>query len=335
VIATRSLGRTGLRVSALGFGAAPLGDLFARLDDRAAVDAVNAAVDGGVTLIDTSPLYGHGLSEQRVGNALRRLDREAVVICTKVGRVLHPARERAWDREGYVGGLPFAATLDYSHDGALRSLEQSLLRLGTERVEIALIHDVDRRNHGSAFESRYGEAVRGAYRALERLRSEGRVRAIGVGVNEVEPCLRFAADCDIDCVLLAGRYTLLDTSALDVFLPLAQRRGIGVMLGGVFNSGVLATGAVAGAKYDYADASPEILARTARIADHCKAHGVPLPVAAMQFAAAHPAVSSVVLGAVTPAEVGRNLTGWHQAAVPALWAALKADGLLPVHTPTP
>lgn len=334
MIATRSLGRTGLRVSALGFGAAPLGDLFSRLDDRAAVDAVNAAVDGGVTLIDTSPLYGHGLSEQRVGTALRRLDREAVVLCTKVGRVLHPARG-TWDREGYAGGLPFAATLDYSHDGALRSLEQSLLRLGTERVEIVLIHDVDRRNHGDAFEARYGEAVQGAYRALERLRGEGVVRAIGVGVNEVEPCLRFAADCDIDCVLLAGRYTLLDTSALDAFLPLAQRRGIGVMLGGVFNSGVLATGAVAGAKFDYADASPQVLARTARIESLCRAHGVPLPVAATQFAAAHPAVSSVVLGAVTQAEVGRNLEGWHRASVPALWAALKADGLLPVHAPTP
>jgi D-threo-aldose 1-dehydrogenase len=334
VIASRSLGRTGLRVSALGFGAAPLGDLFARLDDRAAVDAVNAAVDGGMTLIDTSPLYGHGLSEQRVGTALRRIDRERVVICTKVGRVLHPARG-AWDREGYVGGLPFSATLDYSHDGALRSLEQSLLRLGTERVEIALIHDVDRRNHGEAFERRYAEAVRGAYRALERLRGEGVVRAIGIGVNEVEPCLRFAADCDIDCVLLAGRYTLLDTSALDDFLPLAQRRGIGVMLGGVFNSGVLATGAVTGAKFDYADASPAMLARTTRIESHCRVHQVPLAVAAVQFAAAHPAVSSVVLGAVTPDEVRRHLQGWHHRAVPALWAALKADGLLPEHAPTP
>lgn len=334
MIASRSLGRTGLRVSALGLGAAPLGDLFERLDDRSAVDAIEAAVDGGVTLIDTSPLYGHGLSEHRIGNALRRLDRGAVVLCTKVGRVMHAARGQ-WDREGYAGGLPFAATLDYSHDGALRSLEQSLLRLGTDHVEIALIHDVDRRNHGAAFEARYAEAVRGAYRALERWRSEGVVRAIGVGVNEVEPCLRFAADCDIDCLLLAGRYTLLDTSALDALLPLAQQRGIGVMLGGVFNSGVLATGAVAGAKYDYADAPAEVLARTARLQAHCRAHGVPLPVAAMQFAAAHPAVSSVVLGAVSPAEVRRHLDGWQQTVPPALWAALKADGLLPAHAPTP
>ncbi len=324
----KSLGRSGLMVSEIGFGAAPIGDLYGLLDDEAAIAAVVAAVEAGMTLIDTAPLYGHGLSEHRVGAAIRRLGRERLVLSTKVGRVMSPARG-AWDREGYVGGLPFAATLDYSHDGALRSLEQSLLRLGTDRIDIALIHDLDRRNHGDALDAHVETAIAGAYRALLRLRDEGVVRAIGLGVNEAEICLRLAERCDIDCVLLAGRYTLLDHSAAEVFLPLAEARGIGVMLGGVFNSGILATGAIPGARYDYAEAGPDIRSRVERIAAICAEHRVALPVAAMHFARAHPAVSSVVLGAVNPREVERNLAGW-AAEVPArLWADLAAAGLIP------
>jgi len=324
----KSLGRSGLMVSEIGFGAAPIGDLYGLLDDEAAIAAVVAAVEAGMTLIDTAPLYGHGLSEHRVGAAIRRLGRERLVLSTKVGRVMSPARG-AWDREGYVGGLPFAATLDYSHDGALRSLEQSLLRLGTDRIDIALIHDLDRRNHGDALDAHVETAIAGAYRALARLRDEGVVRAIGLGVNEAEICLRLAERCDIDCVLLAGRYTLLAHSAAEVFLPLAEARGIGVMLGGVFNSGILATGAIPGARYDYAEAGPDIRSRVERIAAICAEHRVALPVAAMHFARAHPAVSSVVLGAVNPREVERNLAGW-AAEVPArLWADLAAAGLIP------
>ena len=324
----KPLGRSGLMVSEIGFGAAPIGDLYALLDDEAAIAAVVAAVETGMTLIDTSPLYGHGLSEHRVGTAIRRLGREKLVLSTKVGRVMAPARG-AWDRGGYAGGLPFAATLDYSHDGALRSLEQSLLRLGTDRIDIALIHDLDRRNHGDALDAHVETAIAGAYRALSRLREEGVVRAIGLGVNEAGICARFAERCDIDCVLLAGRYTLLDRSAAEVFLPLAEARGIGVMLGGVFNSGILATGAIPGARYDYAEAAPDIRSRVERIAVICARHRVALPVAAMHFARAHPAVSSVVLGAVDPREVERNLAGW-AAEVPArLWADLAAAGLIP------
>ena len=239
-------------VSALGFGSAPLGDLYARLDERQAVDAAVAAAVGGISLFDTSPLYGHGLAEHRLGTALRHVDRNAIVLSTKVGRWMSPARG-AHATSGYAGGLPFAATLDYSYDGAMRSIEQSLLRLGVSHVEIALIHDVDRRNHGDAVDERIEEAVTGAWRALAKLRGEGVIRAAGIGVNEADVCVRFAERCDIDCVLLAGRYTLLDQSAADAFLPLCLNRGIGVMAGGVFNSGVLATGPVGGAKYDYAD----------------------------------------------------------------------------------
>jgi D-threo-aldose 1-dehydrogenase len=329
----RPLGRTGLMVSALGFGSAPLGDLYTHLDEREAVDAAVAAATGGITLFDTSPLYGHGLAEHRLGTALRRVDRNAIVLSTKVGRWMSPARG-AHETSGYAGGLPFAATIDYSFDGAMRSIEQSLLRLGVSHVEIALIHDVDRRNHGDALDARIEEAVTGAWRALAKLRGEGVIRAAGIGVNEADVCVRFAERCDIDCVLLAGRYTLLDQSAADEFLPLALERGIGVMAGGVFNSGVLATGPVAGAKFDYAAAPPEILARTRRLAAICARHDVALPTAAIHFARLHPSVSSVVLGAVSPAEVERNLASWRASPPPDLWQELKGERLIPDDTPT-
>lgn len=333
-IGTRAFGRRGVEVSALGFGAAPLGDLYALLDDEAAVAAVIAAVEAGMTLVDTSPLYGHGLSEHRVGTALRRVGRENVVLSSKIGRWMTPAAG-AGGRGGYLGGLPFAATLDYSHDGALRSIEQSLLRLGTDRLDIALIHDVDRRNMGRHFEEVFEVAVNGAFAALSRLRDEGVVRAIGIGVNETEACMRFAERCDLDGVLLAGRYSLLEQGALDDFLPVAEARGIGIMLGGVFNSGILATGALPGAKYDYAEAPPPIMARVAAIEAICRRHGVPLAVAAIQFARAHPAMSSVVLGAVTPGEVARNLEGWAAPVPGALWDELRAAGLLRADAPVP
>lgn len=333
MIGQRKLGRSALMVSELGFGAAPLGDLFSLLDDEAAIAAVTSAIESGMTLIDTSPLYGHGLAEHRVGTAIRRAGRDKVVLSTKVGRWMSPARG-PWDREGYAGGLPFAATLDYSYDGTMRSLEQSLLRLGTDRIDIALIHDVDRRNHGDAVDQRFREAVSGAWKALDQLRREGVVQAIGIGVNEVEICLRFAAACDMDCLLLAGRYSLLEQGALAELLPLAEARGIGILLGGVFNSGILATGAKPGAKYDYADAPPAILARVAKIEQVCARHGIALPVAAMQFVKHHPAVASVVLGAVTPDEVARNRAGWQVAIPQAFWQDLKAEGLVDASAPT-
>lgn len=333
MIAQRKLGRSGLSVSAVGFGAAPLGDLYRLLDDKLAVEATEAAINAGMTLVDTSPLYGHGLSEHRVGTAIRRAGRDNVVLSTKVGRWMTPARG-AWDREGYAGGLPFAATLDYSYDGTLRSLEQSLLRLGTDRVDIALIHDVDRRNHGDALDQRFAEAVNGAWKALARLRDEGVVKAIGIGVNEVEVCLAFAEQCDMDCLLLAGRYSLLEQGALDALFPLAQTRGIGILLGGVFNSGILATGPVTGAMYDYAPAAPGILGRVRQIEATCHRHGVTLATAAMQFVRHHPVVASVVLGAVTPAEVERNLAGWASAVPADLWQELKTLGLIDPRSPT-
>ena len=332
---SRNLGRTGLRVSALGFGAAPLGDLYGRLDDRTAIDAVVRALALGVTLIDAAPLYGHGLAEHRVGTAIRGFDRSRMVLSTKVGRWMDPRAGRG-DGSGYVGGQPHAAVIDYSRDGTLRAVEQSLLRLGTDRIDILLIHDVDVWTHGrDGYEQRFREAMEGAYPALSQLRAEGVVKAIGVGVNEAEVCARFAHAGDFDAMLLAGRYSLLEQPALQEFLPLALVKGIGVMLGGVFNSGILATGPVPGAKYNYRDAPPAIMAKVARIEKICAGRGIALATAALQFALGHPAVSSVVLGAQSPSEVARNLTGMTAPIPEALWTELKAEGLLDPSAPTP
>ncbi|MDJ1157492.1 aldo/keto reductase [Chelatococcus sp. SYSU_G07232] len=339
---TRPLGRTGLPVTVVGFGAAPLGDLYTKLDDATAVATVEAAVAAGITLVDTSPHYGNGLAEHRCGTALRRFARDSFVLSTKVGRWMDPrgaggsAVGEGVAAPGFAGGLPHRSVIDYSYDGALRSFEQSLIRLGTDRIDILLIHDVDVWTHGpDAIEARFREAMEGAYRALDRLRAEGAVKAIGIGVNETEMCLRFAGAGDFDVMLLAGRYSLLEQEALGRFLPLAQEKGIGILLGGVFNSGILATGAVPGARYNYAEAPPAILERVRRIEAVCRAHGVALPQAALHFPLGHPAVASVVLGAVTPQEVARNVATLAIPVPAGLWRDLKAEGLIAPDVPTP
>lgn len=332
---SRPLGRTGLAVTALGFGGAPLGDLYARLDDATAIAAVDAAAAAGISLFDTAPLYGRGLAEHRIGTALRRRPRESFVLSTKVGRVYASAPAGVRRVDGYAGGLPFEGRFDYSYDGAMRSLDQSLLRLGLASVDIVLVHDIDAWTHGHEADARMREALQGAWRALVDLRSQHVVRAIGIGVNDASVCARVVRETDADCVLLAGRYSLLEQGALDEFLPLAASRGVGVMLGGVFNSGILATGAIPGAKYNYQDAPPEIVSRVADIARVCGAHGVALAHAAIRFPLGHPAIASVVLGAVTPGEVARNLAAF-SAPIPAeLWRDLVAEGLLRADAPMP
>jgi D-threo-aldose 1-dehydrogenase len=338
---TRPLGRTGITVTTLGFGSAPLGDLYEKLDDRVAVDTVSAALDGGINLIDTSPHYGNGLAEHRYGTALRRAKRDDVVVSTKIGRVMDPrskpvAPSGAVTSPGFAGGLPHKANFDYSYDGAMRSLEHSLLRLGTDRIEILLIHDADVWTHGKeGYEQRFKEAMAGAYKALDRLRSEGTVKAIGVGINEADVCERFAKEGDFDTMLLAGRYSLLEQPAIESFMPLAAKKGIGLMLGGVFNSGILATGAIEGARYDYRPAPPEILDRVRKIEAVCRSHGVKLADAALQFPLGHEAVASVVLGGVKPAEVTRNIESLSAKIPAALWSDLKAEGLLAKSVPVP
>ena len=335
-LATRKLGKSPLVVSQLGIGTAPLGDLYQRVPEADARAMLAAGYELGVRLFDTAPLYGSGLAEHRTGGLLRTKPRDEVVVSTKVGRWYRPA-PRGADRGNWAGGLEFNAVLDYSYDGAMRAFEQSLLRLGLARVDILLIHDVDVHTHGSreACDRQFDAAMSGAYRALIELRKNGDVAAIGVGVNESDMCARFARAGDFDCMLLAGRYSLLEQGALDEFLPLCESKNIGVLAGGVFNSGILASGPHAGAKYNYADAPGGVRARVARLAEVCAAHGVPLAAAAIQFPLGHRCVSSVVMGAVSAAEIHHNYELLRLPIPAALWADLKGEGLVRPDAPVP
>ncbi len=325
----------GLKLGPFGFGGAPLGNLFAAIDEAAAVAAVRRAYDTGLRHFDTAPHYGHGLSEHRIGEALRGMPRDSFILSTKVGRLLVPDAAAPSTQHGFTRTLPFVQRYDYSGDGARRSLEFSLHRLGMARIDIAYIHDCDFHAHGADGARRFKEAMDGAYPALAKLKAEGAIAALGLGVNHWETCRDALKHGDIDLFLLAGRYTLLDQSALDELLPACVARGTGIVVGGPYNSGILATGAVAGATFDYKPASPEILARVAAIAAVCKRHGVALRAAALQFPLAHPAIVAVIPGARTPAEIDDNAALMRAVIPAALWAELKATKLLRADAPTP
>jgi D-threo-aldose 1-dehydrogenase len=331
----RSLGRTRVRVTRLGFGGAPLGNLFRPIPEAVAVDTVRAAWNAGVRYFDTAPLYGHGLSERRIGAALRGRPRDAFVLSTKVGRRLVPRPAPPAPDDAYVETPPVAPVFDYTAQSARDSLAASLERLGLDRIDVALIHDIGQVTHGAEDGVRYREAMDGAYRVLHDLRAAGTIGAIGVGANEWEIQERCARDGDFDCFLLAGRYSLLEQTALDSFLPLCVRRGIGVIVGGPFNSGILAMGAVPGATYNYQPAPPEIQARVRALERVVTAHDVPLAAAALQFPFHHPAVAAVIPGARAPGEVEQNLELLRLSIPLALWRDLKAEGLVRPDAPTP
>jgi D-threo-aldose 1-dehydrogenase len=335
--ARRRLGRTALSVTQFGFGTAPLAGFRTTIPERDAIATVEAAYDAGVRLFDTSPYYGYGRAELRMGAALRDRPRDDLVVSTKIGRWMTPV-PRGQAIEGMRrGGINHYPTFDYSHDGVYRSLEQSLLRLGMDRVDIALVHDVDFWTTGDrmVLEDRFSEVMNGAYRALSDLRSQGVIGAIGVGLNEAEMSARFVRAGDFDCVLLAGRYTLLEQRALDDFMPLCEQRGVSVILGGPLNSGVLATGARQGAKYDYNDAPAWVMNRVARIEDVCLRHGVPLAAAALQFPLAHPAMAAIIPGAVSEQEMLGNFALMRHPIPAQMWEELKRLGLLDPRAPTP
>ena len=334
---TRPLGQTGLAVCQMGFGAAPLGNLYAEFSDEEARATVSSAYDAGIRLFDTAPLYGYGLSEHRIGDALRWQPRDSYVLATKIGRLLRPEDPARIDGGLFKRTLPFAPVYDYSYDGVMRSVEDSLQRLALQRIDILLIHDVDHWTHGDAatVDRYFAEVMEGGYRAMAKLREEGAIAAIGAGVNEWEMCQRFAEAGDFDCFLLAGRYTLLEQESLNSFLPLCVERGISIIIGGPLNTGILATGAVEGAYYNYAPAPPEIMERVAAIEAVCRRHDVPLATAALQFPLHHPAVSTVIPGARTPLEIARNVETFAIDVPAELWAELKAGGLLREDAPTP
>jgi D-threo-aldose 1-dehydrogenase len=292
----------------LGLGCAPIGGLFERVSDAAAHAVVDRAWDRGLRLFDTAPLYGSGLSERRVGAALRDRPRDEFVLSTKVGRLL---QEGGKPDAVFAGAPQLAPVFDFSYEGVLRSLDESLERLGLDRVDVALIHDPD---------DHFAGAVAGAYPALERLRGEGVVRAIGVGMNQSELLARFVRETDVDCLLLAGRYTLLDRGAVAELLPLCLEREVAVIAGGVFNSGVLAGGTT----FNYARAEPDVLARVRRLTDTCARWNVPLAAAAVQFPLRHPAVASVLVGCRSEAEVDEDVALFELDLPAGLWEELEA-----------
>jgi D-threo-aldose 1-dehydrogenase len=314
----RPLGRSRVAVTELAFGGAAIGGMYTEVSEDDARAAVDAAWDGGIRTFDTAPHYGLGLSERRLGDALRCRPRDEYVISTKVGRLLEPAvpgQDGSIGRDTQGGfDIParYVRRFDFSADGVRRSLAESLDRLGLDRVDIVFIHDPD--DHGE-------QAFREAYPALERLRAEGAVGAIGVGMNQAAMLTRFVTDTDVDTVLVAGRYTLLDRSAASELLPAAQHRGVSVIAGGVFNSGVLAAPG-AGATYDYHAAPPELIERAGRLAELCARYGVPLRAAAARFPLTHPAVASVLIGVRSAAEVADALQCRALDIPAALWDSL-------------
>ncbi|EWY42598.1 D-threo-aldose 1-dehydrogenase [Skermanella stibiiresistens SB22] len=329
--ATRRLGRTDVQVTQFGFGTAPLGDLFTRVTDEQAATVLETAWDSGIRYFDTAPWYGRGQSEHRVGRFLYSRPRDQFVLSTKVGRVFKaPRRREAFDTGFWAGGLPFDHVFDYSYDGVMRSFEDSLQRLGMNRIDLAIIHDLDFRHHVHAEKvSAYmAQLATGGWRALEELRDAGVIQGIGCGINELGMMPRFLDLFDLDFFLVALRYTLADQDTLERELPYCVERNVGVVIGGVFNSGILASGAVPGAKYDYEDATPEQMDRVSRLDAVCRRHGVPLAAAALQFPLGHPAVASVIPGAVAPEQVTANLKHFQHPIPADLWAELKHGKLL-------
>ena len=316
----------------LGCGGAPLGNLFAPVTETDARAMLDAAWDAGVRFYDTAPFYGFGLSEHRFGDALRVRDRAAYTLCTKVGRLIEPADNLERTRFNFVDGLPFAARFDYSAAGARRSLEDSRQRLGIPKIDIALIHDVGEDTHGDDWQTVFDTAMNGAAKELERMRAAGEIRAYGLGVNLVEPCLRALDRADPDVFLLAGRYTLLDHElALAELFPRCAERNVKIIIGGPYNSGLLAGGDT----YNYESAPADLVDRVRRLQARCRDHGIPLKAAALQFCAAHPVVASVIPGTKTPERVRQNVDLMAQPIPGAFWAELKHDGIIPPDAPTP
>jgi D-threo-aldose 1-dehydrogenase len=314
----------GLDVTAIGLGTAPLGGLFSPVSDADAEATIERAWSLGVRFFDTAPLYGFGLAERRLGDFLRRQKRDSFAISTKVGRLLRPANAAPED-DHYKGTPDERPQFDFSYDGVMRSVEESLDRLRLDRVDVLLVHDPD---------DHYEDAVAGAFRALRRLREDGTVKAIGAGMNQSGMLGRFAEAAPVDCFLLAGRYTLLDQGALTTLFPVCQAKDIGIILGGIYNSGILANPR-AGAKFNYEDADAALVARALALEALCRKHGTELKAAAVQFCMAHPAVTVALQGARTAMEVSDNIAMAERSVPSAFWQELRERNLVDVSAPLP
>lgn len=306
----------------LGMGTAAIGNLYRAMTDDQAAATLAAALDAGIGYFDTAPHYGFGLAEERLGRALA--GRGDIIVSTKIGRLLMPIPDRTGERYGFVDARPFEPVFDYSHDGVLRSFESSLSRLGRSRVDILFAHDIGRLTHGDRHDAMLSQFLDGGYLAMRGLREEGVIDAIGIGVNEVEICQDLIEQIDLDLILLAGRYTLLDHVGAERLLQRCLDRGIRVVIGGPYNSGILAQplAAAADPRFDYAPANAEMMARARAIEAECIRHGAALPQAALQFPLRHPAVATVVPGMAGAAEVTDNVARLVDTVPEPLWAAL-------------
>lgn len=325
-------------LTAMGFGGAPLGNLYRVISEDEAQATLRAAYDAGIRFFDTAPQYGLGRSEGRFGEALKRFGRDTVQLSTKIGRLLVDCAPEEVTPEAFIDVPQKRIVFDYTYDGVMRSYEASRARLDITNADVLLVHDVDVFSQGSqeASDAKVRELFDGGgYRALDELRRAGDVAAIGAGVNEWEVCERLLGLGDFDGFLLAGRYTLLEQEALESFLPLCIKRDVGIILGGPYNSGILATGAVPGAKFNYADAPEAILDRVRKIDAVCAAHQVPLIAAALQFVMGHPAVKTVIPGAMSAAEVQSNVSVFETPIPDALWSDLRGEGLIRPDAPLP
>ena len=323
-LAKTGVGNTGLKVTRLGQGGAPIGGLYSKVNEQDAISTYKRGVDLGLTLFDTAPHYGLGKSEYLVGKALGVFSRDSFVLSTKVGKLLlsdeKPTTEKHW-----VDLPPLGIKFDYSRDGILRSIEDSLERLGMDSIDIALIHDPD---------DHFDQAIREAFPALDDLRSKGVVRAIGVGMNQWEMLTKFAVEANFDCFLLAGRYTLLDQSALQTLMPLCQKKTISIIIGGPYNSGILASDLSDNIMYDYGTASSQVINKAQEINTVCERYGVPLKAAALQFGLLHPIVASSVPGARSTCEITQNFEMVNHPIPKDLWDELKYENLIAQESPT-
>jgi D-threo-aldose 1-dehydrogenase len=336
LIETRPVGKTGLHISRIGFGGAPLGDIVKAPSAAEAEKLLDAAWDAGIRYFDTAPFYGSGLSERRIGDYLRGKPRDEFVLSSKVGRLLLPDAGYGVEKTGSPAAMPFRPHYDYSYDGIMRSFEHSLQRLGLDRIDILLIHDIGRFSHREDHELTWQQVTAGGgIRAMEQLKAEGVVKAIGAGVNEYPVINALLDEAPFDVFLLANRYTLLDQEVIDTLLPRCEREGVAIIDGAPLNSGILLTGAVPGAIFDYAPAREPILEKTRRIEAVCARHGVSLLRAALNFPLGHQAITSLIPGFARVSDLEQNLVHLSSAIPPALWEDLRAEGLIHKHAPAP
>jgi len=331
----RRLGPTNLFLTEIGFGGASIGNLYTPCTNEEANETITTCFELGIRYFDTAPEYGHGLSERRMGDALRAHPRNNFVLSTKVGDMLYARSDRLPPEDKFIDKLPFFLRYDYSYDGIMRAFEDSLQRLGLNQIDILLVHDLDPIIHDAKKFSDYFKLyIEDGYKALDKLRSEGVIQAVGLGIKKWEVCAEAMKYGDYECFMLQGNYTLLEQPALNTFMEVCLKKEVSILLAGPFASGILATGPVKGAYYNHSEASDDVLARVRKIQEICAQYHVPMQAAAIQFPLKHPAIASVVIGAAS-GELMRENIAYSQFVIPqALWDALKAAAIIPNNAPT-